>query len=121
LPEYLAVLAGSPVYLAKVAQSAHSWKRDDLGEICSHPTETSLIASSDLTPLAQCGEPRLRNPLRLIGTVGSARGESRRRHGEPTRARSWKRRTQPRNTYSPLCSPLLGRTNQACWITLRVP
>jgi hypothetical protein len=64
LPEYLAVLAGSPSYLAKVAQPTHSWKQDDLGEICSHPTETSLVATADLTSLARCREPRLRNPLR---------------------------------------------------------
>jgi hypothetical protein len=33
--------------------------------------------------------------------VGSVREEiSRQRHGGPKRARSWKRRTQPRNTYS---------------------
>jgi hypothetical protein len=43
----------------------------------------------------------LRNPLREIRTVGSVREElSRRCHGGPKRARSWKRRTQPRNTYS---------------------
>jgi hypothetical protein len=44
---------------------------------------------------------RLRNPLREICTVGSVREEtSRWCHGEPKRARSWKRRTQPRKTYS---------------------
>jgi hypothetical protein len=79
LPKYLAVLSGGSTPLAQVAQPAHSWKRDDLGEICSHPTET----------------PRLR-------------GESRRSHGGPIRAQSWKRRTEPRNTYNPSCFPLLG-------------
>src|SRR5208282_3589998 len=49
-----------------------------------------------------------RNPLRQSCTVGFARGESRRRHGEPKRARSWKRRIGPRNTFSPSCFPLLG-------------
>jgi hypothetical protein len=44
---------------------------------------------------------RLRNPLREICTVGSVREEtSRWCHGEPKRARSWKRRTQPRKNYS---------------------
>ena len=44
----------------------------------------------------------LRNPLREICTVGSVREEtSRWCHGEPKRARSWKRRTQPRKTCSP--------------------
>jgi hypothetical protein len=33
---------------------------------------------------------------------------SRRRHGGPKQAPSWKRRPQPRNTYNPSCFPLLG-------------
>jgi hypothetical protein len=32
--------------------------------LCSHPTETSLVASAYPTFLAWCGESRLRNPLR---------------------------------------------------------
>ena len=42
----------------------------------------------------------MKNPLREICTVGSVRGESPMRHDGPKRARSWKRRTQPRKVYS---------------------
>src|SRR5712692_957828 len=34
------------------------------------------------------------------------------RHGGPTRARSRKRRIEPRNTYSPLRPPLLGASRE---------
>jgi len=44
------------------------------------------------------GELRLKNPLREICTAGSVRGEKPVNHGELKRARSWKRRTQPKNT-----------------------
>jgi TonB family protein len=54
------------------------------------------------------GESRLKNPLREICTVGSVRGENQLGHGGPTRARSWKRRTGPRNTCHPGGSLLLG-------------
>jgi hypothetical protein len=64
LPTSLAVLSGGPSYLAEVAQPSHSWKRDDVGEICSNPTETPVVATSDRPPLEQCGESPLRNPLR---------------------------------------------------------
>jgi hypothetical protein len=40
--------------------------------------------------------------------VGSVRGEPRRYHGEPIRARSWKRRTRTRGPYSTGETPLLG-------------
>src|SRR5215469_13236496 len=43
---------------------------------------------------------RLTNPLREICTVGSVREESPKRHDGPKRARSWKRRRQPRKVYS---------------------
>src|SRR6202030_3404157 len=76
LPESLAVLSGGPPHLAKGAQSAHSRKRDDLGEICSHPTETPIVATAYSAFLEWSGESRLRNPLREICTVGSARGET---------------------------------------------
>ncbi|MGA2648523.1 MAG: hypothetical protein ABSF15_27895, partial [Candidatus Sulfotelmatobacter sp.] len=39
---------------------------------------------------------------------GSVRGENPGSHGELTRARSWKRRKQPKNTYCPPGTPLLG-------------
>jgi hypothetical protein len=94
LPKHLAVLSGGSTPLAQVAQPAHSWKGDDLGEICSHPTETPLDDAAYPLFSAWCGESRLR-------------GESRRRHGGPKRAQSWKRRIEPRNTYNPSCSPLL--------------
>jgi zinc-finger of transposase IS204/IS1001/IS1096/IS1165 len=42
------------------------------------------------------GESNLRNLVREIRTLGSVRGEGHRRYGEPKRARSWKRRIQPR-------------------------
>src|SRR5262252_2253433 len=43
---------------------------------------------------------RLTNPLREICTVGSVREESPKRPDGPKRARSWKRRRQPRKVYS---------------------
>ena len=39
-------------------------ERDDLGEICSHPTDPSPVATAYPPLLAWCGESRLRNPLR---------------------------------------------------------
>ena len=64
LPESMAVSSGGPAHLAQVAEPPHSWKRDDLGAICSHPTEASLVTAAYPTFLAWCGESRLRNPLR---------------------------------------------------------
>ena len=40
------------------------------------------------------------------------RGEIPKGHGRPKRARSWKRRIQPRKTYSLTGSPLLGVVGQ---------
>jgi hypothetical protein len=53
------------------------------------------------------GQNYLRNPLRQFCTVGSVRG-SPASHGGLKRARSWKRRTQPKKTYSFAGTPLLG-------------
>src|ERR1044071_6424846 len=72
-----------------------------MGEIYRAPSTSSVAAASDLPYLDVTGESSLRNPLREICTVGSVREEtSRWCHGRPKRARSWKRRTQPRETYS---------------------
>jgi hypothetical protein len=101
LPEPTAVLSGRRQDLAEVAQSPHAWKPVDVGEIYRAPSTSSVAAASDPTCLDVPGESCLRNPLREICTVGSVRGEiSRWCHGGPKRARSWKRRTQPRKTYS---------------------
>jgi len=64
LPQTPGVLSGGLSYLAEVAQSTHSWKRDDVGEVYSHPTATPAVATTDLSFLDWCREPRLRNPLR---------------------------------------------------------
>jgi len=68
-----------------------------------------FVASLDHTFLELCGEWHLRNPLRgnLHGGVCEG-GERWCCHGRPKRARSWKRRIQPRKTYSAPGSPLLG-------------
>lgn len=50
----------------------------------------------------------MKNPLREICTAGSVRGENEMGHGGPKRARSWKRRIEPRKAYSLWSSPLLG-------------
>jgi hypothetical protein len=48
--------------------------------------------------------------VREIRTLGSVRGEGHRHYGEPKRARSWKRRTQPRGyLQAPMIPRLLGR------------
>ena len=64
LPETPGVLSGGLSYLAEVAQSTHSWKRDDVGEICSNPPATPAVATPDLSFLDWSRESRLRNPLR---------------------------------------------------------
>jgi hypothetical protein len=46
LLEYLAVLSGGPADLAKVAQPAHSWKPDDLGEMSLGMGSPILAGSS---------------------------------------------------------------------------
>jgi hypothetical protein len=49
--------------------------------------------------------------VREIRTLGSVRGEGHRRYGEPKRARSWKRRIQPRRyLQGPMVPRLLGRS-----------
>ena len=88
--------------LAEVAKSSHARKPDDVGTIHRASTPPSVAATSDSPCLDVTGESCLRNPLREICTVGSVREEfSRWCHGGPKRARSWKRRTQPRKAYSP--------------------
>jgi hypothetical protein len=85
-----------------VAESSHARESDDVGAIYRASTTSSVAAASDSPCLDVTGESCLRNPLREICTVGSVReGISRWCHGGPKRARSWKRRTQPRKTYSP--------------------
>ena len=87
--------------LAEVAKSSHARKPDDVGTIHRASTTSSVAATSDSPCLDVTGESCLRNPLREICTVGSVRGEIFRWcHGGPKRARSWKRRIQPRQTYS---------------------
>ena len=84
-----------------MAESSHARKPDDVGAIQRASTTSSVAATSDSSCLDVSGESCLRNPLREIRTVGSVREEiSRWCHGGPKRARSWKRRTQPRKTYS---------------------
>jgi hypothetical protein len=48
--------------------------------------------------------------VREIRTLGSVRGEGHRHYGEPKRARSWKRRIQPRGyLQAPMVPRLLGK------------
>src|ERR1700746_1175781 len=82
------------------------------------PPSPPLVAALDHTFLELCGEWHLRNPLRgnLHGGVCEG-GERWGCHGRPKRARSWKRRQQPRKAYTTPGSPLLG-CNQVeldCW------
>lgn len=65
-----------------------------------NPTPVSTVATEDHALLGGHRESRLKNPLRKICTAGSVRGgDPRRATGELTRARTWKRRQQPKNTY----------------------
>src|ERR1035438_7630520 len=99
LSEPSEVLSGCRQDLEEVAQSPHARKPVDVGEIYRAPSTSSVAAASDPPCLDVPGESCLRNPLREICTVGSVREEiSRWCHGGPKRARSWKRRTQPRKT-----------------------
>src|ERR1700756_6059677 len=101
LSEPSEVLSGRRKDLAEVAKSSHARKPDDVGAICRASTTSSVAAASDSPCLDVTGESCLKNPLREICTVGSVREEtSRWCHGRPKRARSWKRRTQPRKAYS---------------------
>jgi hypothetical protein len=70
-----------------------------VGEIYRTPPLPSFVATLDHTFLELCGESYLRNPLRgnLHGGVCEG-GERWCCHGGPKRARSWKRRIEPRNT-----------------------
>src|SRR5215831_16288061 len=99
LPKSLAVLPESPEYLAHVAESPHARDHADVGEICRTPGPVPVVATSDHALLGGRGESRLKNPLREICTAGSVRGEKQMGHGGPKRARSWKRRTEPRKAY----------------------
>ena len=101
LAEPSEVLSGRREDLEEVAKPSHARKQVDVGAIYRAPTASSVAATSDSPCLDVPGESCLRNPLREICTVGSVREEtSRWCQGEPKRARSWKRRTQPRETYS---------------------
>src|ERR1700730_11594294 len=64
LPQYSEVPSRGLSYLAEMAQSTHSWRRHDVGEICRDLTATPTDAPPDLTFLARSRKPRLRNPLR---------------------------------------------------------
>src|SRR5437762_13691453 len=91
-----------------MAESSHTGTAADVGEICRNPAPVSVVAAADHTHLGGSGESRLKNPLRKICTAGSVRGENKMGHGRPKRARSWKRRIEPRKAYSLWRSPLLG-------------
>src|SRR5262249_32677609 len=119
LPQSLAVLPESLSYLAHVAESAHARDNADVGEICRNPAPVPVVATSDHALLDGSGESRLKNPLREICTAGSVRGENQMSHGGPKRARSWKRRTEPRKAYRSWRSPLLGglSTNRGCSVS----
>src|SRR5207253_9905953 len=107
-PQAVAVLSENPAYLAHVAESTHAREDADVGEICRNPAPVPVVATSDHPLLGGSGESRLKNPLRKICTAGSVRGENEMGHGRPKRARSWKRRIEPRKAYSLWRSPLLG-------------
>src|SRR5258708_3061070 len=57
-----------------------------------------------------------------IVTSGSMSGERKRDHGQPTRARSWKRRKQPRKAHpyraAPQLYPFGNRRRRAHWTRL---
>src|SRR6516165_9599631 len=91
-----------------MAESSYTRQDADVGKICRNPAPVPIVATSDHPLLGGSGESRLKNPLREICTAGSVRGENKVGHGGPKRARSWKRRTEPRKAYSAWRSPLLG-------------
>src|ERR1700678_2028948 len=68
-------LRSSSSYLAQVAESPHTWTRDDVGTVRSPPAEIPATAASDHPYLGGSDEYGLRNPLREICTAGSVRGE----------------------------------------------
>src|SRR5580700_5754790 len=99
LPRYSAVLPESPLHLAGMAEPPDTWKAADVGKVCRHPPSVPAAATSDHTSPGGGGESRLKNPLREICTVGSVREEIPMSHGGLKRARSWKRRTQPKDAF----------------------
>jgi hypothetical protein len=89
---------------------------DDVGEICTTPPSPSFVASLDsFVPGTERGvapeEPAAWN---LHGGICEGR-ECWSGHGRPKRARSWKRRIQPRHTYSGSASLLLGEMSGNCY------
>ena len=60
----MAVLSGGLPNLAEVAQSPNAREGNDVDEVHCIPSSPSLVASADHPFLEQCGESRLRNPLR---------------------------------------------------------
>ena len=109
LQKPMEVLSGGLQNLAEVAQSPNAREGNAVDEVYGITSSPSLVASVDHPFLELCGESRLRNPLRgnLHGGVCEGRGRWC-CYGQPNRARSWKRRTQPRNAYSAPRSLLLG-------------
>src|SRR5215469_5247996 len=114
LSQFVAVLPESPSYLAHVAESPHARDNTDVGEICRTPGPVPVVATSDHSLLGGSGESRLKNPLRKICTAGSVRGEDKISHGGPKRARSWKRRTEPRKACPVAVTPFACRCPCAC-------
>lgn len=82
-----------------MAEQTNARETAHVGEVRRSPVPISAGAAPDHTLLGESRESRLKNPLREICTVGSVRGECLMNHGGPKRARSWKRRIQPRNAY----------------------
>ena len=58
-----------------MAQSPHAREPGDVGAIQTTPSSVSFAVTADSTSLDVPGESCLRNPLREICTVGSAREE----------------------------------------------
>ena len=78
LPKTPGVLSGGLSYLAEVAQSTHSRKPDDVGEIYRNPTATAAVATTDLPILGLVPRATLEEPAAVILHGGICEG------GEPT-------------------------------------
>src|SRR5262249_12415228 len=103
-PQSLAVLSGRPPGLEEVARPEDARKDAYLGEVRAAAASPPASATPDHTSPGRSSQ----EPTGVIprGGVCEGRGQPK-RHGEPTRARSRKRRTQTRNAYSDLCCSLL--------------
>ena len=112
LPQSVAVLSAGSAALAQVAEPAHAREAARLGPFHAAAPSSSVALAAHLSRLGQHGESCVRNRVRQLRTLGSVRGGGRRGYGEPTRARSRKRRIQAKGM--PTAATGLSYSERCC-------